>query len=115
MKSSARDEAEGKWHKLKGKIKELAGKGTMNRGLEAKGKDEKRAGKAQEKIGQFKKGDERALDYFCSSFDFVGAGIDDRLHHGWSHSCPLGHRHHRGSDPSHSGAKTNVKNDLIVK
>ena len=55
MKSSARDEAEGKWHKVKGEIKELAGKATMNRGVEAKGKDEKRAGKAQEKIGQVKK------------------------------------------------------------
>jgi uncharacterized protein YjbJ (UPF0337 family) len=55
MKSSTRDEAEGKWHKVKGKIKEMAGKVTMNRGLEAKGKDEKRAGKAQEKIGQVKK------------------------------------------------------------
>ncbi len=55
MKSSARDEAEGKWHKVKDKIKEMAGKVTMNRGLEAKGKEEKRAGKAQEKIGQVKK------------------------------------------------------------
>ena len=55
MKSITRDEAEGKWHKVKDKIKEMAGKVTMNRGLEAKGKDEKRAGKAQEKIGQVKK------------------------------------------------------------
>jgi uncharacterized protein YjbJ (UPF0337 family) len=55
MKSSIRDEAEGKWHKVKGKIKEIAGNVTMNRGLEAKGKDEILAGKAQEKIGQVKK------------------------------------------------------------
>ena len=36
MKSSARDETEGKWHKVKGKVKEMAGKVSMNRGLEAK-------------------------------------------------------------------------------
>ena len=29
MKSSTRDEAEGKWHKVKGKIKEIAGKVSM--------------------------------------------------------------------------------------
>lgn len=55
MKSSIRDEAEGKWHTVKGKIKEMAGKISMNPKLEAKGKDEKRAGKAQEKVGQIKK------------------------------------------------------------
>jgi uncharacterized protein YjbJ (UPF0337 family) len=33
MKSSARDEAEGKWHKVKGKIKEIAGKVNTNRDL----------------------------------------------------------------------------------
>ena len=38
MKSSMRDEAEGKWHKVKGKIKEIAGKVTMNPELEAEGK-----------------------------------------------------------------------------
>ena len=55
MKSSTRDEAEGKWHKVKGKIKEMAGKVSMNPKLEGKGKDEKRAGEAQEKVGQVKK------------------------------------------------------------
>jgi uncharacterized protein YjbJ (UPF0337 family) len=55
MKSSTRDEAEGKWHKVKGKIKEMAGKVSMNPDLEAEGKDENLAGKAQEKIGQVKK------------------------------------------------------------
>ena len=55
MKSSARDEAEGKWHKVKGKVKGIAGKVTMNRDLGAEGKDDKRDGKAQEKMGQVKK------------------------------------------------------------
>lgn len=55
MKSGARDEAEGTWHKIKGKIKEVVGRGSMNSDLEAEGKEETRAGKDQEKIGQIKK------------------------------------------------------------
>jgi len=55
MKSSIRDEVEGKLHQVKGKIKEITGKGSMNLDLEAEGKNEILAGKAQEKIGQFKK------------------------------------------------------------
>jgi uncharacterized protein YjbJ (UPF0337 family) len=55
MKSSTQDQAEGMFHKVKGKIKELAGKLGMNSGLEAEGKGEKIAGKVQEKIGQVKK------------------------------------------------------------
>ena len=55
MKASSRDEAEDKWEKVKGKVKEMAEKVSMNRGLEAKGKREKRVGKAQEKMGQVKK------------------------------------------------------------
>lgn len=54
MKSSTKDQAEGKFHKVKGKIKEIAGKISKNPKLEAEGKDEKRAGKVQEKIGQVK-------------------------------------------------------------
>ena len=55
MKSSTRDGAEGKLHQVKGKIKEIAGKVSMNPDLQAKGKDEIFAGEAQEKIGQVKK------------------------------------------------------------
>ena len=55
MKSSTQDEAEGKWHKVKGKIKEIAGKVSMNPDLEAEGKEEGRTGKVQEKIGDIKK------------------------------------------------------------
>ena len=40
---------------MKGKIKEIAGKVSMNPDLEAEGKDEKRTGKVQEKIGQVEK------------------------------------------------------------
>jgi len=55
MKSSTKDQAEGTFHKVKGKIKEIAGDVGMNPDLEAEGKDENRAGKIQEKIGDIKK------------------------------------------------------------
>ena len=55
MKSGTQDQAEGKFHKVKGKIKELAGELSDNPTLEAEGTDEKIAGIVQEKIGQVKK------------------------------------------------------------
>lgn len=54
MKSSTRDQAEGSYHKAKGKIKEVAGKLSDNPKLEAEGTSEKIAGKVQKKIGQIK-------------------------------------------------------------
>jgi hypothetical protein len=51
---------------------------------------------------------EHALEPICDSPNSVAAGIDDWLHDGWSHSCPSGHRHRRGADPSYSGTKTIV-------
>jgi uncharacterized protein YjbJ (UPF0337 family) len=54
MKSSTRDNAEGKWHKAKGKIKQVLGKAVGNRNLEAEGKAENFGGKVQEKIGETK-------------------------------------------------------------
>ena len=55
MKSSNQDKAEGTFHEVKGKVKEMAGKLSDNPKLEAKGKAEKIAGKMQEKAGQVKK------------------------------------------------------------
>jgi len=55
MKSSTRDEIEGKARKIKGKIKETVGQLGDNPELEAEGKEEKIKGKVQEKIGQVKK------------------------------------------------------------
>jgi len=55
MKSSIRDKAEGTYHEVKGKVKEMAGKLTDNPKLEAEGTGEKIAGKTQEKIGDVKK------------------------------------------------------------
>ena len=54
MKSSAKDKAEGKYHEVKGKIKEMAGELTDNPELEAEGTSEKIAGKVQKKIGEVK-------------------------------------------------------------
>jgi uncharacterized protein YjbJ (UPF0337 family) len=55
MKTSAKDKAEGTFHELKGKVKEVAGKLSDNPKLEAEGTGEKIAGKIQGKIGQVKK------------------------------------------------------------
>ena len=55
MKSSTKDQAEGTFHQMKGKVKEVAGELTDNPKLEAEGTDEKIVGKVQEKIGQVKK------------------------------------------------------------
>ncbi|MGZ6207720.1 MAG: CsbD family protein [Syntrophales bacterium] len=55
MKSSTEDKAEGRFHEVKGKIKEVAGELSDNPELEAEGTGEKIAGKVQEKIGEVKK------------------------------------------------------------
>jgi uncharacterized protein YjbJ (UPF0337 family) len=55
MKSSTQDKAEGAFHEVKGKIKEVAGKLSDNPELEAEGAGERIAGKVQEKIGAVKK------------------------------------------------------------
>jgi len=55
MKSGTKDQVEGRFHELKGKAKEVAGKLSDNPKLEAEGTGEKIAGKVQDKIGQVKK------------------------------------------------------------
>ncbi len=47
MKSGMRDQAEGKWHQAKGKVKEVAGKLGDNPDLEAEGKIESETGEVQ--------------------------------------------------------------------
>jgi len=54
MNSSNRDKAEGKFHKVKGTVKEVAGKLIDNPKLQVEGTVEKIAGKVQEKLGQIK-------------------------------------------------------------
>jgi len=55
MKSSTKDQAQGMFHQIKGKVKEVAGELSANPDLEAEGTSEKIAGKIQEKIGQVEK------------------------------------------------------------
>jgi uncharacterized protein YjbJ (UPF0337 family) len=55
MKTSSRDKAEGKFHKIKGKLNGVAGVITDDIEREIKGKAENIAGRVQEKIGQVKK------------------------------------------------------------
>jgi len=55
MKPSTKDNAEGRMHQVKGKIKETVGKAVGNSDLEAEGKAENWGGKIQEKLGQVEK------------------------------------------------------------
>lgn len=52
MKQSGKDQAEGKFHEVKGKVKEKVGRVTDNPNLEDEGTTEKVAGKVQKKVGQ---------------------------------------------------------------
>jgi uncharacterized protein YjbJ (UPF0337 family) len=55
MKSSTKDQANGRIHQIKGKVKEIVGQATSDANLESKGKSERIAGKVQQKVGQIKK------------------------------------------------------------
>jgi uncharacterized protein YjbJ (UPF0337 family) len=59
MKTSTKDRIEGKYHEAKGAVKEKVGSVAGNPVMEAKGQDEKIAGKLQNKIGQVEKARER--------------------------------------------------------
>jgi uncharacterized protein YjbJ (UPF0337 family) len=52
MKQSVKDKAKGKFHEVKGKVKETVGRATNDLDLEAEGQIEKIGGKVQKKIGQ---------------------------------------------------------------
>jgi uncharacterized protein YjbJ (UPF0337 family) len=52
MKSSTKDQIEGKFHELKGDVKQKAGQATDNPKLETKGLSEKLGGKVQKKVGE---------------------------------------------------------------
>jgi uncharacterized protein YjbJ (UPF0337 family) len=55
MKPSTKDQVEGKFHEMKGKVKEKTGQATNNPDLMDKGTVEKVSGKVQKKIGQVEK------------------------------------------------------------
>ncbi len=54
MKASMIDKVAGKFHEMKGTIKEIAGRISNKPELAAEGNAEKMTGKAQNKIGQIK-------------------------------------------------------------
>ena len=55
MKQSTEDQAKGKFHEVKGKVKETVGRATNNPRLQDEGTDERVAGTVQKKIGQVEK------------------------------------------------------------
>ncbi len=55
MNPSTNDQIEGKFHEVKGKIKETVGQATNDPDLEAEGKAENLGGKVQKKVGQVEK------------------------------------------------------------
>ncbi len=55
MKSSTKDNMEGKFHQMKGAVKEATGDLIDNPKLEAEGINEKIGGKIQQDVGQIKK------------------------------------------------------------
>ena len=55
MNPSTEDQIKGKFHEVKGDLKEKVGKATNNPNLTAEGQDESLAGKVQKKVGQIEK------------------------------------------------------------
>jgi uncharacterized protein YjbJ (UPF0337 family) len=55
MKQSTKDTAKGKFHEVKGKLKEKVGRATNDPNMEAEGQGEKIGGKVLKKIGQVEK------------------------------------------------------------
>jgi uncharacterized protein YjbJ (UPF0337 family) len=55
MKQSSKDQAKGKLHEVKGKIKVKLGRATKNPNLRTEGEDEQVVGTVQKKIGQIEK------------------------------------------------------------
>ena len=55
MKESTKDQVAGKFHELKGEVKEKAGQILDNKNLKTEGQAEQVAGKVQKKVGQVEK------------------------------------------------------------
>jgi uncharacterized protein YjbJ (UPF0337 family) len=55
MKQCTKDKAKGRFHEIKGKVREKVGRAAKNLKLEAEGQGEQFGGKVQKKIGQVEK------------------------------------------------------------
>ncbi len=59
MKESTKDQVKGRYHELKGNVKQKVGKASNNRRLQASGLGERLAGKLQNAIGKTEKAIEK--------------------------------------------------------
>ena len=55
MQNSTKDKVQGKFHEVKGKVKEKVGRAANDPNMEAEGQDEKVGGKIQKKVGDVEK------------------------------------------------------------
>ena len=71
------DEAEGKFEKAKGTIKDKVGEWTNDPDLEAEGETQRAAGETQETWGKFKRGVSDAVDSVGDAISDAGKRIND--------------------------------------
>ncbi|MCC6327694.1 MAG: CsbD family protein [Acidobacteria bacterium] len=71
-----RDEAEGKWEKTKGTVKDKAGEVTGDRDMESEGERQRAAGETQESWGKFKHGVSDAVDSVGDAISDAGKRIN---------------------------------------
>ena len=71
------DEAEGKWEKTKGTVKDKAGELTGDGELESEGEAQKAAGETQESWGKFKHGVSDAVDSVGDAVSDAGKRINN--------------------------------------
>jgi uncharacterized protein YjbJ (UPF0337 family) len=62
MAAGSRKKTEGKADRIKGKVKEVAGRATGNRSLKSKGKRDQAKGKAKEAVGEIQKAAHKIKD-----------------------------------------------------
>jgi len=62
MGAGGRKKTEGKADRIKGKVKEVAGRATGNRSLKSKGKRDQAKGKAKEAVGEIQKAAHKIKD-----------------------------------------------------
>ena len=75
MNQSTKDEAKGKFHEVKGKVKEKIGRATNNPDLEAEGQDEKIGGNGPKENRTSKEGFRKIAEtVFCFREGPVDAG-----------------------------------------
>jgi uncharacterized protein YjbJ (UPF0337 family) len=72
-----KDEAEGKWEKTKGYVKDKAGELTNDEALEAEGEAQRVGGETQETWGKFKRGVSDTVDSVGEAISNTGKRINE--------------------------------------